>query len=44
MILYKEGHPVPVTLPWHNKDLKRGTLRQIIRDAGLDVKTFLELL
>jgi predicted RNA binding protein YcfA (HicA-like mRNA interferase family) len=44
MILYKEGHPVPVTLPWHNKDLKRGTVRQIIRDAGLDVETFLELL
>jgi predicted RNA binding protein YcfA (HicA-like mRNA interferase family) len=44
IILYKEGHPVPVTLPWYSKDLKRGTLRQIIKDAGLDVETFLELL
>ena len=33
-----------VTLPWHNKDLKRGTLRSIIQQAGYTTDEFAELL
>ena len=33
-----------VTVPMHNEDLKRGTLRGIIAQAGLTVPEFLELL
>ena len=33
-----------VTLPWHNKDLKRGTLRSIIKQAGFTTDEFAELL
>jgi predicted RNA binding protein YcfA (HicA-like mRNA interferase family) len=43
-ILYKAGHPNPVTVPMHARDLKPGTLRQIIKDAGLTVDEFRDLL
>jgi predicted RNA binding protein YcfA (HicA-like mRNA interferase family) len=33
-----------VTLPWHGRDLKRGTLGSIIRQSGYTVSEFLELL
>ncbi|HEV2198897.1 MAG TPA: type II toxin-antitoxin system HicA family toxin [Bryobacteraceae bacterium] len=33
-----------VTLPWHNKDLKRGTLRSVIEQAGYTTDEFEELL
>jgi len=33
-----------VTVPYHNKDLKPGTLKSIIEQAGLTVEEFLELL
>ncbi|MBC7871446.1 MAG: type II toxin-antitoxin system HicA family toxin [Chitinophagaceae bacterium] len=33
-----------VTVPNHKKALRPGTLRQIIRDAGLTVQEFVELL
>jgi predicted RNA binding protein YcfA (HicA-like mRNA interferase family) len=33
-----------VTLPWHNKDLKRGTLRSVIEQAGYKTDEFAELL
>lgn len=33
-----------VTLPWHGKDLKRGTLTSIIEQAGYKVDEFVELL
>lgn len=33
-----------VTVPVHTKDLKRGTLSGIIRDAGLTDEQFLKLL
>jgi predicted RNA binding protein YcfA (HicA-like mRNA interferase family) len=32
-----------VTLPWHGRDLKRGTLSSIIKQAGLTVEEFLNL-
>lgn len=33
-----------VVVPWHGKDLKRGTLRAIIDNAGLTVDEFIALL
>jgi len=33
-----------VTLTWHNRELKRGTLASIIDQAGLTVPEFVELL
>jgi len=33
-----------VTVPYHNRDLKPGTLASIIAQAGLTVEEFLELL
>jgi predicted RNA binding protein YcfA (HicA-like mRNA interferase family) len=39
----KEGAPFLVTLPLHRRDLPRGTLRDVIKDAGLTVGEFLEL-
>jgi hypothetical protein len=33
-----------VTLPWHNKDLKRGTLRSMIDQAGYIIDDFVKLL
>ncbi len=32
------------TVPYHNKDLKKGTLHAIVKQAGLDVDEFLRLL
>jgi len=32
------------TVPYHNRDLKRGTLRAILRDCELSVDEFLGLL
>ena len=36
--------PRRVTVPMHSRDLKPGTLRAIIRDAGLTVPEFVPLL
>ena len=33
-----------ITLPWHTRDLKRGTLRSIIEQAGYTVDEFAKLL
>jgi len=33
-----------VTIPYHNRDLKRGTLASIIAQAGLTVEEFVDLL
>jgi predicted RNA binding protein YcfA (HicA-like mRNA interferase family) len=41
-ILKKES--LRVTIPYHNKDLKPGTLVSIIKQAGLTLKEFLDLL
>jgi predicted RNA binding protein YcfA (HicA-like mRNA interferase family) len=43
-ILYKPGHPNPITLPMHSGDLKPGTLRRIVKDAGLTLDEFRRLL
>ena len=42
--MHKEGVPFVITVPLHRGDLPRGTLRDIIKDAGLTVEEFLELL
>lgn len=42
VILYKKGR-LPVTVPRHNRDLKKGTLHHIIRSAGLSIDEFLKL-
>lgn len=36
VIMYKRGC-VPISVPKHNSALKKGTLHQIIRNAGLSV-------
>ena len=33
-----------VTLPWHSKDMRIGTLRHIIKQSGLTVEEFSALL
>jgi len=44
VILYREGLKRPLTVPIHPKDLPRGTLRAIIRQANLTLEEFLKLL
>jgi len=39
---YSEGKIIKLTVPLHS-ELKRGTLRRIIKDASLTLKKFLEL-
>jgi predicted RNA binding protein YcfA (HicA-like mRNA interferase family) len=41
--LIKEGAPVVLTVPLHS-ELDRGTLRALIRRAGLTVEGFVRLL
>jgi predicted RNA binding protein YcfA (HicA-like mRNA interferase family) len=44
-VLKHPDRPVPrVTLVWHNKDLKRRTLKSIIEQSGYTVEEFLDLL
>ncbi len=43
IIMEKIGHSTTLSVPKH-KELKRGTLRSLIKDAGLTVDEFVELL
>lgn len=44
-IKYKDGHPNPVSVPYHaSADVKRGTLRAILNAAGISREEFLKLL
>jgi predicted RNA binding protein YcfA (HicA-like mRNA interferase family) len=43
MILVKSGVPINLSVPDH-RELDRGLLRGLIRDAGLTVEQFLSLL
>ena len=43
MILAKEGHMATLSIPDH-KEVARGTLRSLIRAAGLTIDEFLALL
>ena len=44
VVLYKPGHPKPVSVPLHNRDMKRGLLLGILKDAGLSPEEFADLL
>ena len=41
--IYVKGS-LGITIPWHTRDLRKGTLRQIIRQSGMTVDEFLELI
>ena len=43
-ILYKDNHSLPISVPFHNKDLKTGTLSSIIKQAKLSKREFIDLL
>ncbi|MBN1160646.1 MAG: type II toxin-antitoxin system HicA family toxin [Dehalococcoidales bacterium] len=43
-ILYKPGILRPISIPVHTKELPKGTLRAIIRQANLPIDDFLKLL
>jgi len=42
--LHKEGCPYVVTVPMHTREMPRGTLMDIIEDAGLTPEEFADLL
>lgn len=44
VIMYKSGIRHPISIPQHPRDLPKGTLRAIIRQAGLTVEEFLGFL
>jgi len=45
VIMVKENSAATLSIPIHkNRPVKRGTLRDLIRDAGLSVEEFCELL
>lgn len=45
VIMEKEGQEATLSIPDHpGKDVKRGTLRNLIRDAGMTVDEFLRLI
>ena len=44
VIMYKPGIRRPISIPQHPGDLPSGTVRAIIREAGLTKQKFLKLL
>lgn len=43
--MQKDGHEATLSVPVHKgKDVKRGTLRDLIRDANMQVDEFLSFL
>lgn len=45
VVMVKEGMEVTLSVPVHRgKPVKRGTLRDLIKDAGLTVEEFVKLL
>ncbi|MBI2426685.1 MAG: type II toxin-antitoxin system HicA family toxin [Candidatus Kerfeldbacteria bacterium] len=42
LIMVKDGSSHQPVIPIHARDIKKGTLRAIIRQAGLTVEEFLE--
>jgi predicted RNA binding protein YcfA (HicA-like mRNA interferase family) len=44
VLKHPDNRKLRVTLPWHNRDLKRGTLRSIIEQAGYTTDEFADLL
>ncbi|WP_291320532.1 type II toxin-antitoxin system HicA family toxin [Desulfonatronospira sp.] len=45
VVLEKPGHEATLSIPVHKgRDIKRGTLRDLIKDAGMTVDEFTSLL
>ena len=44
VLKHRENPVLRVTVPMHAGDLKRGTLRSIVRSTGLGVEEFVQLL
>ena len=44
VLKHAEKPTLRVILPYHNRDLKRGTLQSVIKQAGLTSEEFVELL
>ncbi|MDP8228202.1 MAG: type II toxin-antitoxin system HicA family toxin [Candidatus Electryoneaceae bacterium] len=43
-LIHPDKPHLTVTVPYHNRDMKKGTLKQILRQADMDVKTLINLL
>ena len=43
VIMYKSGVRRPISIPQHPGDLPKGTVRAIIREAGLTKEEFMKL-
>ena len=43
-LLAKDGHPHILRIPTYKSDVPKGTMHQLIKDAGLTVEEFLQLL
>jgi predicted RNA binding protein YcfA (HicA-like mRNA interferase family) len=44
-IMEKAGHEATLSIPVHKgKDVKRGTLRDLIKDAGMTVEEFISMI
>ncbi len=41
--IYTKGN-ITITIPYHNKDFRKGTFRHIIKQSGLTVEEFLDML
>jgi predicted RNA binding protein YcfA (HicA-like mRNA interferase family) len=44
VIMYKAGLRRPISIPQHPRDLPKGTVRAIVRQAGLTLEEFLQLI
>ena len=44
VILYKDDQSSPVSIPYHNRDLKLGTLKNILRQAEMDAQDLIQFL
>jgi predicted RNA binding protein YcfA (HicA-like mRNA interferase family) len=44
VIMEKPNHPLIVTIPMHNRDLKKGTLKAILKQAQLNVQDLIKKL
>ncbi len=44
ILKHPEKGNLRVTIPWHKRDLKRGTLASIVEQAGYSVDEFADLL
>jgi predicted RNA binding protein YcfA (HicA-like mRNA interferase family) len=43
VVLYNAG-AIPISVPLHNRDMKKGTLQHILRAAGMSVDELVNLL